>query len=297
MTHPVEAYLSHLAPSTRRVALGDLRSASAIAWPQFTGLAAGDDQWVHLDAETCGRIRSALASRYAPATARRMLSCVRGVVRASWRLGALSWDAHVRLLACLSPVRGERLGKGRSLTWPEVGRLLEAAQDTEERALLALAVGGGLRRAELCGARTDHVEVLPSAWYIRVRGKGNKERRLRLPSWAAAALRAWEPPRPFRGPPFIFRWRDGKSVWRVVDAAAARAGLGKLAPHDLRRTFASLALSSGIQAADLRRMMGHASISTTMRYDKRPDAAVLEEASKLDRLTRGPQTGILGGGR
>jgi len=276
MTHPVEAYLATLAPSTRRVALSDLRTAGAIAWPQFTGLAAGDDQWFRLDAETCGRIRDVLASRYAPATARRMLSGVRGVVRASWRLGLVSWDAHVRLLASLPAVRGGRLGRGRALTWPEVQRLLVAADDAEGCALLAVACGAGLRRAELCGLLWRQV----AEGHVRVLGKGNKERRMRLPAWALVPLLEWHVGAP-RGE-YVFRWRDGKSVWRVVDAAAERAGLGRLSPHDLRRTFASLALATGIQAADLRRMMGHASITTTMRYDRRPDADVLEAAAKLD---------------
>lgn len=285
MTHPVETYLSTLAPSTRRVAAGDLRTVSGIAWAA-AGAPPAAPPWDTLGVDQGSGIRAALAARYAPATANRMLSNVRGVVRASWRLGLLTWDAHVRLLASLPAVRGGRLGKGRALTWPEVERLLAAAADLEEQALLAVACGAGLRRAELCALRWAAVESEPLSavggrLHLRVLGKGNTERRVRLPIWASGALQGWLVRAPLHAP-FVFRWRDGRSVWSVVDAAAARAGLGRVAPHDLRRTFASLALGTGIQVADLRRMMGHASVATTMRYDRRPDAEVMEAAAKLD---------------
>lgn len=287
-----ETYLSTLARSTRRVAGGDLRTIASLA---FSG-PPGDPPWHTLGVEEGSRVREALAGRYAPATANRMLSNLRGVVRALWRSGALSWDVHLRILASLPAVRGGRLGKGRALTWAEVGRLLDAARGAEERALLAVAAGAGLRCAELAGLTWDRYRRAGGATYLAVLGKGNRERRLRLPTWAADRLSDWRCIAPRRE--HVFRWRNVKSVWRIVSRAAGAAGLGELAPHDLRRTFASLALSSGIGTADLRRMMGHASIGTTVKYDRRPDAAVMEAAEKLDDpegLTPGRGTGSQGG--
>lgn len=278
---PSDAHLQRLAPTTRRVAAGDLRTVARIAWPDAPERASAPP-WSDLGVDQGGAVREALARSYAPATANRMLSNLRGVVRACWRSGALSFDAHLRLLAALPPVRGGRLGKGRALAWPDLQRLLAAAPGPEARALLAVAAGAGLRRATLCSLTWSQCSRRDGTWYVCVVGKGNKEHRSRLPVWAAAALSNWDVASPERA--HVFRWRDGKSVWRIVEEAAERAGLGRLAPHDLRRTFASLALTSGIGTADLRRMMGHASITTTVKYDRRPDEQVAEAAAKLDDL-------------
>lgn len=279
---PANLYLSGLAASTQRVARGDLATAAGYAWP-----GEADPPWHQLDAPGAAALRAAIVDRYPPATACRVLANVRGVLRACWRANLLGTDQLARLVACLPPAKGGRVTKGRALSWPDVGRLLAGAGSDEERALLALATGGGLRRAELCALTWERV----TGMYILVLGKGNRERRLRLPTWAAQAVHAWAGRNPHHRTGYVFRWRDGRSVWNVVDRAAERAGLGRVAPHDLRRTFASLALSTGIGVADLRRMMGHASIATTLKYDKRADAAVLEQAARLDNPTDPRHTG------
>ena len=281
---PAALFLAGLAPSTRRVAEGDLRTIAGYAIPY----AQGDVEtlaWHELTPGDAARTRAALAGRYAPTTANRMLANLRGVVRSCWAHGALSFERHLQVLAALPLVRGSRLGRGRALAFEQVELLLGAAKGHEERALLALAAGAGLRRAELAALTWDRCSPTgDGTWYVRTLGKGNKERRPRVPSWAGAALSRWRARSPDR--PYVFRWRSGEGVWRVVAAAAARAGVGQLSPHDLRRTFASLALTSGIGIEDLRVMMGHASISTTVKYDKRRAADVMEAASKLDGLTR-----------
>jgi integrase len=64
-------------------------------------------------------------------------------------------------------------------------------------------------------------------------------------------------------------WGDGMSpkvLWDVVRAAAGRAGIEKLAPHDLRRTCARLCHLSGGELDQIRFLLGHVSIQTTERY-------------------------------
>ena len=64
-------------------------------------------------------------------------------------------------------------------------------------------------------------------------------------------------------------WGDGMSpklLWDVVRAAAARAGIDKLAPHDLRRTCARLCHLSGGELDQIQFLLGHVSIQTTERY-------------------------------
>ena len=64
-------------------------------------------------------------------------------------------------------------------------------------------------------------------------------------------------------------WGDGMSPkvpWDVVRAAAARAGIDKLAPHDLRRTCARLCHLAGGELDQIQFLLGHVSIQTTERY-------------------------------
>jgi len=64
-------------------------------------------------------------------------------------------------------------------------------------------------------------------------------------------------------------WGDGMSpkvLWDVVRAAAGRAGIEKLAPHDLRRTCARLCHLASGELDQIRFLLGHVSIQTTERY-------------------------------
>jgi site-specific recombinase XerD len=57
-----------------------------------------------------------------------------------------------------------------------------------------------------------------------------------------------------------------KSVWHVVREYAAKAGIDKLAPHDLRRTCARLCHAAGGELEQIQFLLGHISIQTTERY-------------------------------
>jgi integrase len=57
-----------------------------------------------------------------------------------------------------------------------------------------------------------------------------------------------------------------KVLWEVVREAATRAGIEKLAPHDLRRTCARLCHLAGGELDQIQFLLGHVSIQTTERY-------------------------------
>jgi integrase len=98
-----------------------------------------------------------------------------------------------------------------------------------------------------------------------------------LAAWVKAAVDAWAATAAITNGP-VFRatinkaghvWGDGMSpkvLWDVVRAAAARAGIDKLAPHDLRRTCARLCHLAGGELDQIQFLLGYVSIQTTERY-------------------------------
>jgi integrase len=137
-----------------------------------------------------------------------------------------------------------------------------------------------------CGLRRD--EVAAACWadlarqgrnqILRVHGKGEKMRVVKLPDMALVVLEAWRAYHPLpegKRPLFTRIWKGGtvttsgitdKAVWIVVQQAAKAAGLQKVSPHDLRRSFARGAYEAGVSFELIRQALGHSSIATTERY-------------------------------
>lgn len=144
-----------------------------------------------------------------------------------------------------------------------------------DRAILELLYGCGLRASELAELTLDAVRFEEAL--VRVTGKGSKTRLVPLGSKAEAALHAYlDGARasfgPAAGEPRLFLGRGGRglsrqSVWKIVKARAAEAGLPRdVSPHWLRHTFATHLLSNGAPVRAIQEMLGHADIGTTQIY-------------------------------
>jgi site-specific recombinase XerD len=186
----------------------------------------------------------------APSTINVRLAAVRRLAYEAADTGLLSPE----LAAGIRRVKGaKRLGVrvGNWLTIDQSRTLLqtsslETARGKRDRAILALLVGCGLRRAELVGLRTEDLQIREEHWVIvDLIGKGKHIRTVPVPAWAKRAVDEWTEVAGI-GTGRIFRrvnrfgkiWGEGitpKAIWHVVKAAALRAGIQNLAPHDLRR--------------------------------------------------------------
>jgi integrase len=218
---------------------------------------------------------------FAPATINLRLAAVRRVAYEAADAGLLSPE----LAAGIRRVKGVRRIGVRLGNWltPEQGRrLLEratssTARELRDHAMVAVLIGCGLRRAELLALRLESIQQREGHWVIAdLVGKGGHVRTVPIPTWVKAAVDAWTTVADITQGP-VFRainkagrvWGDGMStkvLWDVVRAAAARAGIDKLAPHDLRRTCARLCHLAGGELDQIQFLLGHVSIQTTERY-------------------------------
>jgi site-specific recombinase XerD len=71
----------------------------------------------------------------------------------------------------------------------------------------------------------------------------------------------------------VLRPLRAQAIYTIVQQRSLMAGLGKLRPHDLRRTFVTRLLESKVDINEVRQLVGHADIKTTSRYDYRSSNA------------------------
>lgn len=172
----------------------------------------------------------------------------------------------------------------RILDRDEIERLLGACGDgtplgRRNRALLELGYGAGLRVSELVGIQKGSLIPAEDGLWIRVWGKGAKERVIPLGGPAEEALRDYiADGRPQlagkkREPDHIFLNARGRPLgrtgfWRILRDLAGRAGIdrSKVHPHVLRHSCATHLLEGGAGLRVVQEFLGHARISTTEIY-------------------------------
>lgn len=252
-------------------------------------------EWSALRFQHVAALRARLIEQYAPATCNRLISTVRGVLRAAYHLEQMRGEDYQRALAALSGVKGERLPAGRELSAAELAALVGVCKadptpaGVRDAALFAVMYAG-LRRAEVAGLRL--ADWFPGDGRLVVRGKGRKERAAFLPARAGAALAAWVNLRGFGdGPLFTRIGKSGaissagisaQAVYVILAKRAESAGLTQVTPHDLRRTFVSNLLQAGADTVIVSKLVGHADPKTTARYDRRPEDEKRRAVDRLD---------------
>ena len=165
------------------------------------------------------------------------------------------------------------------LSVEEVTSILESVPeakpaDIRDRAILEVLYGCGLRVSEVCGLRISHIYTEKS--FIRVVGKGDKERLVPIGAPALDAISAWmevrpEPSSPDASDLLFLNLRGGPlsrvSVFNMVKQRAMLAGVRKeISPHTFRHSFATHLVENGADLRVVQEMLGHESILTTEIY-------------------------------
>lgn len=140
-------------------------------------------------------------------------------------------------------------------------------------ALAELLYGSGLRISEAVGLNVNDADCERN--YIKVLGKGDKERLAPLSDSSREALSAWLSVRgkiAEAGEKALFVGGRGKRLnrregFRIIEKLCRSAGLKKVvSPHALRHSFASHLLSAGADMRTIQELLGHSRLSTTERY-------------------------------
>ena len=228
------------------------------------------------------RYRIHLESRsLAPGTINVRLAAIRRLAYEAADSGLLSPE----LAAGIRRVKGARRLGVRLGNWltAEQARTLwqlpnaETVKGKRDRAILSILLGCGLRRRELAELTLDHLQQREDHWaVVDLIGKAGHVRTVPVPDWVKQISDEWVVAAGV-GSGRLFRcvsrsgtvWGEGiteKVVWHVVKEFAAKLGVPKLAPHDLRRSCARLCHTAGGELEQIQFLLGHVSVQTTEKY-------------------------------
>lgn len=178
-----------------------------------------------------------------------------------------------------SPARGERLPD--VLTLEEIDLLINTvdmskAEGQRDRAILETLYSCGLRVSELCGLRIS--DLFFTEGFIRVHGKGKKERLVPISPRAIDEINRWFADRDHiavrpGNEDFVFvSFRRGTSlsrisVFHIIKMLCQKAGIrSTISPHTFRHSFATHLLEGGANLRAIQEMLGHEEIGTTEIY-------------------------------
>jgi integrase len=189
-----------------------------------------------------------------------------------------------------SPRAEDGQRQGRWLALREIRQLMASAgeiatsdaQEARNRLAVTMLCTMALRREELCAARWGDLTKQDDRVVLRVHGKGRKVASVDVPPNVLRLLETWRKlclpntSGAFPASPLIRRiWRGGRvskggmtpeGILLLVDAASRHAGIGHVAPHDLRRSVAGALHESGVPVEKISRLLRHSNINVTERY-------------------------------
>jgi len=205
---------------------------------------------------------------------RRKLSAVRGLYRFLLREGVVCVDVARLVRTPRAPKRLPEVPSAEQvnglLDGIATGKL-ERPHPARDRAIFELLYGCGLRISELAGLNLQDLDR--TAGWLRVRGKGRKERQVPLPGRAAEALERYLAERPVvrEERAVLLNHRGGRLTRQGIGGivklyATCLAGDPSLHPHSFRHAYATHLLSAGADLRAIQELLGHARLSTTQKY-------------------------------
>jgi integrase len=183
----------------------------------------------------------------------------------------------------LPPMNGDRIPAGRDASAEEMRKLFRSCREDKlhlrgmrDAAILSLAYGAGLRRTEIASATLDAFTYETRSLVIT--GKGNRQRIVPIPAWAAENIQGWIRLRGTDEGALISPLSldatkldgtahvQGQSIYAAIRKRVKWAGVKSLTPHDFRRTLATELLDRTKDLVAVQHILGHRSPATTQVY-------------------------------
>lgn len=274
-------YLPH-AYATKRSAKDD-ESRFRNILPEF-----GDVALANLSSHAIQRLHDRLRVQGCAATANRHLALLKRCLNL-----AIIWGK----LVGANPVRGIRMHqennqRHRYLSGDELRSFLDALEAEPSRSLadaLRFLLMTGARRTEVLQARWDAIDLEKQQWYLP-HTKNGKSRFVLLNDAAVELLR--QRPRT-EGNVYVFPGRnEGGPIinpYKGFQRALARSGITGLRIHDLRHSFASLAINNGATLYEVQHLLGHSDSKTTTRYAHVASANLRKASAHVSAIITGAQ--------
>ena len=231
-----------------------------------------------------------------PKTIHRKISACRTFVKYALRQGWMESDpTEAVVLPKLDKRIPEVVPEYVMATLFDEGLYAEDWKGARDRAILVLFYETGLRMAELMGLTLADLHTTRNE--LRVLGKGNKERVVPLLPTTVRMLLDQTVSRPEEAKT-LFVTNAGKPlypsfVYRLVNRYLGKvSSLQKCSPHVLRHTFATHLLNRGAELTAVKKLLGHASLTSTQVYTQHTTAKLKEFhlASPLNRRSKGRTT-------
>jgi site-specific recombinase XerD len=287
---PAARYIGRLGPGSRR--------AMQQALVTIAGVLGGDGadpmrlRWEMLRRADTVAIRAELKARFAPATANKMLSALRGVLRNARDMGLLNERDYQTAASIEMIIPADNQPERQRPVGPvEVERLFAActrddrAGSRRDAAALVIFLSSGLRRAE--AAMLDVADYDRRTGRLHIRGERPEyDRVVSLGKPARLAVKRWleirsDEPGPLllpigRGGLIQFRRMTDQAVYDILGRIARRAGLSNITSRNLRRAYVVSLIGSGRTLEEVQYLAGHASWVTTASYQQLADSQETE---------------------
>jgi site-specific recombinase XerD len=161
----------------------------------------------------------------------------------------------------------------------EVTKVLEHCQNPRDKAIILLMVDTGIRRAELVNLNWGDIDLKSGVVNI-ARGKGGKSRSVVIGSATRRAIMAYARTINQKSDAPLIQTKNGtrmqlSGLRSMLERLSKRCGI-HIAPHALRRTFATLALRAGMSPLHLPGLLGHSTLDMTRRYVQMVDDDLVE---------------------
>jgi integrase/recombinase XerC len=217
------------------------------------------------------------SQRLAIISVRRKVAAIRSLFKFLRQEGILASNSAARLRTPKIPQKLPDVmpeeKTNRMLDAVDAGNPVEKPSKERDVAFLELLYGCGIRVSELVGIDIDHID-LNEGW-LKVRGKGNKERQTPIPERAAAAVERYlavRKPKPGERALFLNNRGTRLTDRRVRDLvkfyALATTGDSTVHPHSFRHAYATHLLADGADLRAIQELLGHVRLSTTQKYTK-----------------------------